>query len=596
MTLPVINTYVCNTCRRSIAIPNNTQGVSTLRRCIITQNCKGTLSKQLSNNTNVIPVSVPGMQDWEQRNALFTYNQTISKSTWILTHNMGLVPILQVYIDIVMNGKKALVPTTSYTVTILSPYQLQLTFSHQHTGVVQCVSSNAIPVNPIDIVAPSSSFASSVIISNNGILTVGILDNIQPQSTHITYSTATGTQTIQYKYLPDPNIESPWHDFYNILVNNKIYNIYTINLNGLNIQPGSTLSFFDINDVVLNGSQLVILMASAPFTNNDKIVSSAIFVQSNMQQLIYNNQMIYGVNSYIQTVFPYIIESQYSTYSILPPNSSVTIQPIPNYIGLLVSNVDELMQQYTLFPVNWNVSVLPSLTGFLEFELSPTDVAQIVTTPSFNSTLLKMITSANDNQIAVHNLVGNTTWLLPQNSSTVNTYIEQLSNLPFTKLVVDVQPQNGPGITLNDNLNLLLNLITSIEGVNILPLWVVLDYTVIAPGWVNGTPNFSSIINSLSQLNVQGIVVKFYSTNTTQQLQFMQTLLGAYPQMQFLLQITVNSMLPPSESYAQYNTTSILSNITTLYTSLTSLGFGGIIINSWNEYFTISNPVTTLIA
>jgi hypothetical protein len=567
-----------------------------LRRCIITQNCKGTLSKQLSNNTNVIPASVPGMQDWEQRNALFVYKQTIAKSNWIFSHNMGLVPILQVYINTVKNGKVLLTPTISYKTTILSPYQLQITFDQQHTGIVQCVSSNAIPIGPVDRVAPISSMASSTLISNNGIITVGILESIQPQSTHITFSTATGTQTIQYKYLPDPNIKSPWHDFYNILVNNKIYNIYTINLNGLSIQTGSTLSFFDINDVLLNGSQLIILMASSPFTNNDKITTSTLFVQSDVPQLIYNNQMIYGITSYIQPVFPYIIESPYSTYSILPSNSSVTIQPIPNYIGLLVSNVDELMQQYTLFPVNWNVSVLPSHTGFLEFELSPTDVAQLVTTPSFNSTLLQLITSANDNQIAVHNLVGNTTWLLPQNRSIVSTYLEQLSNLPFTKLVVDVQPQNGPGLTLNDNLNLLLNLITEIENINILPLWVALDYTVIAPGWVNGTPAFSSIINSLSQLNVQGIVVKFYSTNTTQQIQFMQTLLSTYPQIQFLLQITVNSMLPPSESYAEYNTTSILSNITTLYTSLTSLGFGGIIINSWNEYFTISNPITTLIA
>jgi hypothetical protein len=571
-------------------------GISTLRQCIITQQCKGTLSKQLSNNTKVIPVSVPGLQDWEQRAALFTYAQTLPTKNWVFTHNMGLVPVLQVYINAIINGKTTLVPTISYKMTVLSPYQVQIVFNQQHTGVVQCISSNAIPINPMQITAPSSSMSVSTSVSNNGIVTVGILDSIQPQSTHITFITPTGSKTIQYKYLPDPSIESPWHDFYNILVNNKIYNIYTIDLNGLNIQPGSVITFFDINDVLLNGTQLVILMANPPFTNNDKIVNSAIFAQSNAPQLIYNNQVIYGVNSYIQSVFPYIIESQYSTYSILPKNSSVAIQPIPKYIGLVVSNVDELMQQYTLFPDNWNVSVLPTLTGFMEIQLSPTDVAQITTTPSFNSTLLKLLTSANNNQIATFNLVGNVTWLQQQNSATVTTFIEQLSDLPFAKLVVDVQPQNGPGVTLSDNLNLLLGLITEIESVNILPLWIVLDYTVIAPGWINGTPNFSSVINALYQLNVQGIVIKFYSTNTSQQIQFMQALLSTYPQMLFLLQITVDPALPPSESYAEYNTTSILSNITTLYTSLTSLGFNGIIINSWNEYFTISNPVTTLIA
>ncbi len=590
MGLPVIIDYICNTCRRTISLPSNKYGITTLRSCIITQNCNGTMNRVISSATNVIPTSVPGMQDWVQRRGLFTLNQTVPSMIWIVNHNMGLIPILEVYINQTTSlGGTILSPTLDYTTTINSPFTLTIQFNQQQTGTVQCISSSANPV----VVTPVTTTASTTTqITNDGILTLGILSSITPTSSTLNLQNPSiANNTINYNYFPEPNINSPWHDWNNVILFNQIYNIYTINLNQFTTQTGSQITIANLNSNISFNGQMIILLATSPYTNNDKNVMQYIPVTPTTPLVVSSGELVIN-NQYITNVYPYLIESPYIVGTTLIGGGSTTVLKLTRFLTFVVTDVSSLMQQYTLYPQSWTLeSFQANITQSIDLQLASTDLEQIVTTPSFDRTLVGMINSAYDNKLTVNNWVGDPSWLLAANNTAVLTQIEQMSNLPFTKLILNCNPQEQTAGTLVDAQNWLLNLVASINTINTIPLWVVLDYTILAPNWSGGTPTLSSIVQSLSQLNVVGIVVRYYSTNTTNQILLMEALTTAFPQMLFKLELSLNPALPVSESYALYSLSNIIQTITTLNNSLNIEGFTGIILNSWNEYYNIANPL-----
>ncbi len=576
MSLPVIDNYVCNTCKRVIAIENNPTGITTLRRCIITQNCKGTLAKLVSSATNTIPIDVPGMLNWSQRNALFTYTQTIPAHKWIVKHNMGVVPTVLVYINDTSNN---LVPTSDYVLTILSPFIIQITFIRQQTGTVQCIISSSNPVKAIPITIQQPSITQ---VSNNGILTIAIINNILPiTSTLIFTNPTTGiSNDVNFVYNTELNIDSPWHDYANVIIFGRIYNLYTIDINDISITTGSNITINDINGLTYSSDNVYVLMASPPYSFDDKISSSAIPLNAADSQLVCTNDEIYVYNNFIVPVYPYIIESSYNVTNALLPNNSAIIERTKQYIGYAISNVDELMQLQEEYPYNWTLTSFIQNTGFLGVQLSTSDLDQIITNNVFNINLLNTINGAINNQLKVYNIVGDPSWLNTQNAKYVQQQITQMSNLPFQYLMLDSDPLNGSG-TLTDNLNQWLQLITIVNQVNILPLWVILDYTIIAPGW----------INTIQAMGVVGIVVRFYTTDTVKQIQLISTILTLLPQLHVILEVSIQPTLPPSQSYASYSLQYMDQQLTQINNALNLQGFEGIMINSWNDYYLIANPI-----
>src|ERR1700675_4297703 len=92
--------YECDRCKRTIQMPQNTQGLEVMGNCIITESCHGNLQFQQTLQTYKTGQPTPiaqGLEDWVQRKALFTFKQTLKNTIWKVDHGMGINPSVKVY-------------------------------------------------------------------------------------------------------------------------------------------------------------------------------------------------------------------------------------------------------------------------------------------------------------------------------------------------------------------------------------------------------------------------------------------------------------------------------------------------------------------
>ena len=99
--------YKCNVCKREIELQRNKKGLESTNHCIITHGCRGELY-QIDLFEDFIrgkfPDDVAGLDNWQQRKVLYNHSQTIERSTWNITHNMGTYPSVQVFVDRPIEG------------------------------------------------------------------------------------------------------------------------------------------------------------------------------------------------------------------------------------------------------------------------------------------------------------------------------------------------------------------------------------------------------------------------------------------------------------------------------------------------------------
>ena len=276
--------YKCDTCKREIELPQNKKGLEVVQRCIITEGCRGKLGQQsikYDHSRGSFPSTVVGLQDWAQRKVLFDFTQTISSTTWTVTHNLGTEPSIVVYIakqsssvvqtvtgiTVVEKTTYQQVPLDELEVTIVNENQLIVTFpsptfTSGQTGIVQCIARSTKPIT--NVAAPVATTVSYIQLTNSAELSIASIDNSTTLNLTLEFITPTGT-VVPVNYVVDniPSVTSPWTGYTNILVNGRNYTVRSFNV-------VNNITLFT-NGTIPNGStvRIVSIDTTATITNID---------------------------------------------------------------------------------------------------------------------------------------------------------------------------------------------------------------------------------------------------------------------------------------------------------------------------------------
>ena len=194
--------YKCDTCKREKEFARDIKGLDTLQNCTITHGCRGQLyHKQLLPDylRASFPDDVSGLEDWLQRKVLYNHTQGIERDNWLVIHNLGTFPSIQVFVNRPIEGnednQEELLPSD---IEIIDNNTLLLKFDRPWAGIAQLVTRQSDPnlLNPIVTELPTTT-TNLTQISNAGEITIATKIATLGDSTNINvtllYTTTQGS-------------------------------------------------------------------------------------------------------------------------------------------------------------------------------------------------------------------------------------------------------------------------------------------------------------------------------------------------------------------------------------------------------------------
>lgn len=308
--------YECDVCKRRTRVSQNKYSIDVVQRCIITYACPGKLHRITQvkevNATPAITPAVTGLQDWFQRRVLFTHTQTIESTEWIVTHNLGTNPSIQVFDKQIDDGEDVYVETSNFTTTITDLNQTVLKFPTPTAGIAQCISFSSRNITNPNLHQPKVVVAEDIQISTAGELTIATLDTASNISLDVGYrSPVTGADTIvTYNNIDSiPSINSPWVGVSKAFIAGKTYTIRSFSLlNNLptSVNNGSQILFPTVSTQL---RQNLILLSKSPFSSPDRIYDRYIdmaTLSTTQPELYYTTGNMFGSPSATRTTYPLI--------------------------------------------------------------------------------------------------------------------------------------------------------------------------------------------------------------------------------------------------------------------------------------------------
>lgn len=336
-------TYKCSICKRTIDILENKKGINTFSKCVITYGCKGKLLSQKRNIDNVresIPPEVNGLQDYQKRNVLSSYNQELPSNIWLVKHYLNTIPALSVYVYI--NNILTELNPSNYTIVPIDSNQLKIVLNGTYTGEVQLVSRSSKKANPTYI-NPSASLTQ---ITSNGYFVFAVPKyltrftyppSILPEPT-LPYELQTVPIRIEVN-IKKPNLDeeicteilqttlsqTPWIGWPETLVRKrKNYYLFSKNILDFRTFGGDNLTAASIPDGTelrisridygtgvlqpIDSEGLLIFLSNYPYTNNDKILNQVVdcseIINSDNDFYVYKNGDFYTDQSNIKKTYP----------------------------------------------------------------------------------------------------------------------------------------------------------------------------------------------------------------------------------------------------------------------------------------------------
>ncbi len=309
--------YKCTVCKRQIEIPENTEGLEVIQRCIITEGCRGELyriDRKQGIDRGSLPPRVPGLLDYTPRRALFNYTQSVQSRDWFITHNMGVVPSVQVLIntaaEAVSSGEDDTpcvlrgvldtydqIETTDFEIEILNANEIVLHFTDPQSGSAQLLArSTAFEITQPATATQPETFQ---LTSTGSLLSIATLNEVIPEpndiTIEITYRSPDTLTTIVHTYNigTSANVNSPWDDFETILIQGKRYKVRTFDVFISEMADGTlpdgSSFYFSALDIQASGSppprdieprEVFVLLGLDPYANVDKVKDQVIDVSN----------------------------------------------------------------------------------------------------------------------------------------------------------------------------------------------------------------------------------------------------------------------------------------------------------------------------
>ena len=315
--------YACNTCLREIDLQENVYGVDVASRCIITSGCRGKLYRVpivRDKSPKERPANVEGLDNWSQRKVLYTHQQAIQSVQWRVQHNLGVQPVVQVFVNrFISSTQTELVELNidQYIVTTIDSNNLLITFSTAESGLAQCVtltSSRNLPVqNPPITTVPT------IRVSNSSVLTLATRRTDPTITFDLVFDNTDGT-IVTYSNVDDsPTIVSPWVTANKVFINGKTYTVRSFNVVAYDatvqsaFNSGLVLSntsfYFDFGSGYNIAEENLLLLAQSPYAVADRIFDRMIDlnnISTADPQLVFQNAEVVTAATTPTVVFPYI--------------------------------------------------------------------------------------------------------------------------------------------------------------------------------------------------------------------------------------------------------------------------------------------------
>lgn len=303
-------TYKCNTCNRSIDIPQNKHGLEVIHRCVITDGCRGEMQYVTLRKNHVrrsTPPPIANLADWTQRQVLYNHDQPVKSVAWTVNHNLGVQPLIQVFVERPTSTSPAL--TTSTTpcearvvddtttlveqsrpiIEVVSANTFIVHFTKPEGGMVHCIARSSKPVSEQQT-APRVN-VQRMTITNGAELTIatpdlpGLQDDVEIVIVFV--DQAGGIHEKTYIVDNTPSILSAWVDVPTLFINNRRYLTRSFNVADGEVEfatgaigEGSYLYIKQFGQVggsapIVDGDVLV-LLSTPPHSVFDKIVDRVI--------------------------------------------------------------------------------------------------------------------------------------------------------------------------------------------------------------------------------------------------------------------------------------------------------------------------------
>lgn len=322
--------FKCDTCKRTIQLQRNIEGLEKIQRCTITHGCRGKIYQVNVYRDYIrgeLPDDVEGLDNWVQRKVLHTHFQAIERDEWVVQHNMGTNPIVSVYVDRPIEGDlENREKITPEDIVIVDKNSIIIRFDRPWSGLAQLVGRQSDPA----LLQPTERATTQAIepyqMSLSGEITIATrISSIGDEpSISLLVEYDTSQTRLQYTYAADdqPSINSAWVDYDRIVVRGKLYTVRSFNalvpemVSGA-IGNGAQMRFVGVdsnNDQTvedINRGDILILLASEPFQSVDKIQDKFIDVndavtQQNISGLFYNSGEFFADPTIVKTIYPTI--------------------------------------------------------------------------------------------------------------------------------------------------------------------------------------------------------------------------------------------------------------------------------------------------
>lgn len=321
--------YQCDTCDRVIEKTQNRNGLEFIGRCVITNQCKGTLYKTGTRPFTVArhyPEPVTGLNDWKQRRLMHTHDQTALAATWLVTHNLETHPSIQVFERTVLNqltGETVLTEIEPNRVEYINANVIKLFFNSTKQGIVQCLSRDATTAKTQvqQSIVSRAAFSDITRLSVDQVLTIGVKNKAPSIDVDIRYlsgkdlSEFTGITPLTFVPV---TTDSLWHNITpRVYVNGTIYHTYSAvlplsTLVDRGLDDGTVFYFNAIDNNPIEVDDGIILLSNAPYNNKadrefDYIVDLRAGTSSTAASVfVFKEQEMYCDTTHKQPVFPRI--------------------------------------------------------------------------------------------------------------------------------------------------------------------------------------------------------------------------------------------------------------------------------------------------
>jgi hypothetical protein len=355
-------TYKCNICDRDIDLLENSNGLTTFSKCVITYGCKGKLLKTKRNPDNIrekFPSEVPGLEDYSQRRVLFNYTQTLPNNVWVIDHDLGTNPATTIYINDAA-GKLSKLDPDQYEILFVNKNQIRVTFDNFYNGKAQLVSRSSIKLTPQMVGNDVALFQ----VTAEGYFTFAVpkyltkfqyppsllptpslpykLDDT-PIRIEVSIKKPNEEEELCTEFLSNSLTEVPWAGWNEVLVRRRRnYYLFSKSILDFRTLGGDTLKFSDIP----TGTQLkitridygtgvlqpippeglYIMLATTPFTSNDKVKDKVIdvanMVDNDIDYFSYNSTDFFVDPTNVEKTYPDVL--MVKPVNFIPPAPSVT--------------------------------------------------------------------------------------------------------------------------------------------------------------------------------------------------------------------------------------------------------------------------------